>query len=223
MQTLSDVPDGAGLPKGERRRRSLLEATLRVIARGGVEAVTHRRVAAEAGVSHGTTTYHFASRDEIILQAFRYYIRLITAHLDAALFDLDDDLDRDHVDVHSVVAFLVDFTRREFADPELVLAEYELILYAARNETLAREYRAWQRSLVGGMATVLEACGAPRPSEVARVVVAICRAFELEQLTHPRTSPSQLERRLNLLLPALVGNPKPSRAVRPGRRSRRRP
>ena len=81
MQSAPDAIDEADLPKGERRRRSLLEATLRVIARGGVEAVTHRRVAAEAGVSHGTTTYHFASREDIILQAFRYYIRLITAHL----------------------------------------------------------------------------------------------------------------------------------------------
>jgi DNA-binding transcriptional regulator YbjK len=220
MQTPRDALDREDLPKGERRRRSLLEAALRVIARGGVEAVTHRRVAAEAGVSHGATTYHFASRDEIILQAFRYYIRLNTAHLDAALFELDDDLDRDEVDVRSIVAFLVDFTRREFADPELVLAEYEMILYAARNETLAREYRAWQRSLVGGMATVLEACGAPRPSEAARVVVAVCRAFELEQLTHPRTSPSQLERRLNLFLPSLVERSKPLRMVRAGRRSR---
>jgi DNA-binding transcriptional regulator YbjK len=220
MQTPLDVLEREDLPKGERRRRSLLEATLRVIARGGVEAVTHRRVAAEAGVSHGATTYHFASRDEIILQAFRHYIRLNTTHLDAALYDLDDGLDDEHVDVRSIVAFLVDFTRREFADPELVLAEYELILYAARNETLAREYRAWQRNLVGGMATVLEACGAHRPSEAARVVVGVCRAFELEQLTHPRNSPSQLERRLNLLLPALVGKLKPPRTVRVARRKR---
>ncbi len=191
----------AGLPRGEQRRRSLLEAALRVIARGGVEAVTHRRVAAEAGVSHGAVTYHFTSRDDIILQAFHYYIRLVTAHLDAAMDDLDDD----PRDVRSVVAFLVDFTRREFADPELVLAEYELIVYAARNEALAREYRAWQRSLVGGLATVLEECGAPRPSEAARIVVGVCRAFELEQLTHPNNGPDELERRLELLLPGLVG------------------
>ena len=201
MQSAPDAIDEADLPKGERRRRSLLEATLRVIARGGVEAVTHRRVAAEAGVSHGTTTYHFASREDIILQAFRYYIRLITAHLDAAWDSLDDDPGS----VPSVIAFLVDFTRREFSDPELILAEYELILCAARNDALAREYRAWQRSLVGGLTTVLEACGAPRPSEAARIVVGVCRAFELDQLTHPSQGPSQLKRRLDLLLPGLVG------------------
>jgi DNA-binding transcriptional regulator YbjK len=209
MQEGATAIDEAGLPKGERSRRKLLEATLRVIARGGVEAVTHRRVAAEAGVSHGATTYHFESRDDIILQAFRYYIQLITAHLDAAWDELDDD----RGGVRSVVAFLVDFTRREFSDPELVHAEYELILYAARNEALAREYRAWQRNLVGGLAALLEACGAPRPSEAARIVVGVCRAFELEQLTHPTNGPNQLKRRLDLLLPGLVEAPKPSRSI----------
>ncbi len=215
MQTAPDAINEAGLPKGERSRRALLEATLRVIARGGVEAVTHRRVAAEAGVSHGATTYHFTSRDDIILQAFRHYIRLITDHLDAAWDDLDDDPGS----VPSVITFLVDFTRREFSDPELVLAEYELIVYAARNEALAREYRAWQRSLVSGLATVLEACGAPRPSEAARIVVGVCRAFELEQLTHPSNGPDQLKQRLELLLSGLVGTPEPSRG-RPRARSR---
>lgn len=200
----------AGLPKGEQCRRSLLEATLRVIARAGVEAVTHRRVAAEAGVSHGATTYHFESRDDIVLQAFRYYIRVVATHLDAAM----DGLDGEPRSVQSVVAFLVDFTRREFSDPELVLAEYELILYAARNEALAREYRAWQRSLVGGLASVLEACGAPRPTDAARIVVGVCRAFELEELTDPRNRSDELERRLDLLLPGLVGMPEPRSSSR---------
>lgn len=204
----------AGLPKGEQRRRSLLEAALRVIARAGVEAVTHRRVAAEAGVSHGATTYHFESRDDIILQAFRYYIRVVATHLDAAM----DGLDGDPRCVRSVVAFLVDFTRREFSDPELVLAEYELILYAARNKALAREYRAWQQSLIGRLAVALEACGAPRPSDAARIVVGVCRAFELEQLTDPRIGPDELERRLDLLLLGLVGEPEPE-----GSRTRTRP
>lgn len=217
MQTVQNAINEAGLPKGERSRRALLEATLRVIARGGIEAVTHRRVAAEAGVSHGATTYHFTSRNDLIFQAFRHYIALIRAHLDAAR----EDLDEDQRGVASVVEFLVDFTRREFSDPELVHAEYELIVYAARNEALAREYRAWQRNLVGGLAPVLEDCGASRPAEAARIVVAVCRAYELEQLTHPSNDPDQLKRRLELLLSGLVGTPEPSRG-RPKARARSR-
>ena len=44
------------------RREVVLEATLRVIARSGVDAATHRAVAAEAGVALASTTYDFAHR-----------------------------------------------------------------------------------------------------------------------------------------------------------------
>ncbi len=186
------------LPRGERSRRAILEATLRVIARGGVDAVTHRRVAAEAGVSHGTTTYHFASRDEIVLEAFRYYIGTISTLMASAGAELREPTPE------AIVDFLVELVRREFTDPELLLAEYELILFAARNEALAREYRAWQRGLDAQLAAALEACGAPRPVEAARLISSVHRAFELERLTLPDTPAEDLRRRLELLLPGLL-------------------
>ncbi len=198
MQARAAAVPTPTLPKGEQRRRSLLEAALRVIARGGVEALTHRSVAAEAGVSHGATTYHFASRDEIVLEAFRHYIETVAQTLEAALEDLVPGSET------SIVDFLVGFQQREFAEPELVLAEYELILYAARNEVLAREYRAWERSLCARLAEGLEACGSPRPMHAARIVMGVFRAFELERLTHPDAQPEDLRKRLETLLPSLL-------------------
>ena len=44
------------------RREAIVEATLRLIDRRGADAVTHRAVAAEAGVPLASTTYHFASK-----------------------------------------------------------------------------------------------------------------------------------------------------------------
>jgi DNA-binding transcriptional regulator YbjK len=49
------------VPRG-RGREALLAALVRVAGRDGLDAVTHRSVAAEAGVTHGLATYHFASR-----------------------------------------------------------------------------------------------------------------------------------------------------------------
>ena len=195
-------PDAAepNLPKGEQRRRALLDAALRVIAEGGVEAVTHRRVAEAAGVSRGAATYHFESRDEIVLEAFRHYITTVAAKMSLTL----DDLLRQ--DEGSIVDFLVHYHAREFLDPALVLAEYELILYAARNETLGREYRAWESGLLGALASALEAEGAPRPMSAARLVMGVFRAFELEQLTHPETPPEALRTRLEALLPSVLGD-----------------
>ena len=57
--------------RGERRRRALLDATLRLVARDGPQAATHRAVAAEAGVPLAATTYYFASRDDLVASALR--------------------------------------------------------------------------------------------------------------------------------------------------------
>lgn len=45
---------------------AIILAVWRLIAGGGVEAVTFRRVAAEAGVSVGRIQHHFGSRDDLV-------------------------------------------------------------------------------------------------------------------------------------------------------------
>ncbi|MCC6524571.1 MAG: TetR family transcriptional regulator, partial [Polyangiaceae bacterium] len=59
--------------RGEAKRRAVLEATLRLLAREGPRGVTHRAVAAEAGTSLRATTYYFASREELLTEALRHY------------------------------------------------------------------------------------------------------------------------------------------------------
>jgi AcrR family transcriptional regulator len=65
---------GAGVPKVvdvEARRREILEATWRVIAREGIEAATMRRIAESAGCTTGLVTHYFAGKDEILIAALR--------------------------------------------------------------------------------------------------------------------------------------------------------
>jgi DNA-binding transcriptional regulator YbjK len=52
--------------RGEASRQAILDATARVIAAGGLTSVTHRAVATEAGVSTASTTYHFATLDDLL-------------------------------------------------------------------------------------------------------------------------------------------------------------
>ena len=59
-------------PQSEIVRAAIIEATIRLIGREGVDGVTHRAVARDAGVSLSSTTYHFASRDEIVSEALRH-------------------------------------------------------------------------------------------------------------------------------------------------------
>lgn len=55
----------------QRRIAEIVEATERVIATRGIEGLTHRAVAEEAGVPLGATTYHFATKDDLIEAALK--------------------------------------------------------------------------------------------------------------------------------------------------------
>ncbi len=192
-------------PVAENRRRAILDATLRVVAAGGIDAVTHRRVAAEAGVPLGSTTYYFRSRDEMLLEAFRQYI----ADIKSMMTSLAEEFPQSGLE--SFLDLLVAFTQREFQDSALVLAEYELNLFAARNPELAKEIRAWQRAMVSLVAERLEELGAERPIDAGRTLVAALRGFELDRLTHIEQSFEEFRRRLEALLRGLL--PAESRAA----------
>lgn len=51
------------------RRQRIVDAAVRVVAVRGVAGLSHRAVAAEADVPLGSTTYHFADRDELLVAA----------------------------------------------------------------------------------------------------------------------------------------------------------
>src|SRR5947207_4628607 len=65
---------GAGQDDVSNRRRAIVEAALAVIGRGGVDAVTHRAVAGEAGVPLAATTYYFGSKAELVQEALELVI-----------------------------------------------------------------------------------------------------------------------------------------------------
>ena len=51
----------------------MLRAVLDIGVEEGMRAVRHRAVAERAGVSLGSTTYHFASIEDLITSAFDYW------------------------------------------------------------------------------------------------------------------------------------------------------
>lgn len=191
-------PQRSLVPAAESRRRAILDAVLRIVAAGGIDAVTHRRVAAEAGVALGSTTYYFRSRDEMLIEAFRQYI----ANVNAMITSLAEEFPQG--DLASSLDLLMAFHQRQFQNPALLLAEYEMNLFAARNPELAKEYSAWQRTLVSLVAERLEELGAERPIDAGRTFVAASRGFELERLARPEQSIEEFRGRLEVLLRALL-------------------
>ena len=180
--------------KGERSRAQLLEAALRIIGEAGINDVTHRRVAEEAGLTRGAVTYHFASRDEIILHAFRHYIGTVHKLIDEISADTNKQ------DVNGLIDAMVRYHTHEFHDPARVLAEYELILFAARNDEIGREVRAWEEDLIRGLSNQLEQAGAAAPRDTAHLLLAVFRGFELESLTTRDARPKDLRQRLRAVI-----------------------
>lgn len=63
------APDGYPVRTGRadpHRRQRIARAAIDVVAVHGVEGLTHRRVAAAAGVPLGSTTYHYATLDDLL-------------------------------------------------------------------------------------------------------------------------------------------------------------
>ncbi len=76
------------------RRQRIIDAAIRVVGHKGIAGLSHRTVAAEADVPLGSTTYHFATLDELLVAALRQtnegFAKAVAAH--PALADPRADL-----------------------------------------------------------------------------------------------------------------------------------
>jgi DNA-binding transcriptional regulator YbjK len=70
------------------RRRRLADAVCRLVATHGMEAVSLRHVAAEAGVSMGQVQHYFASKDDMLRFAFRTISERVEQRMAAAMSDV---------------------------------------------------------------------------------------------------------------------------------------
>lgn len=79
----------------EARRRAILNAAIDVIVEKGAAALTHRAVAARAGVSLGSTTKYFSSIEDLRENAMDALVREMDAGVDAFESELEacDDVE----------------------------------------------------------------------------------------------------------------------------------
>jgi TetR/AcrR family transcriptional regulator, regulator of biofilm formation and stress response len=200
----------------EARRNEILEAALRIVADGGPDAITFRRVADRAQVPLGSLTYYFDSREDLLREAFRLYLSEAIAFIS----DVEEEK-RPHTP-SGIIELVLEIVRREFSDdPTIVRVEYELILYAARDPALAREFNAYERWMEARLTAALEELGAARPVDAARTIIDVVRGFEIERLTHTGAQLEDLKRSLSLVIEALISERSASDTAAGNRRSRR--
>jgi TetR/AcrR family transcriptional regulator, regulator of biofilm formation and stress response len=193
-------------PRGD-ARSAILAATLQIVAERGLDAVTHRRVASKAGVSPGSTTHHFSSREVLLREAFRFYLKEgdgLLESLEVAARSAADPMER-------IQRFLSGLLEHELSEASLLRAEYELILFASTDDELAADVRSWESRWVAHLADALESAGCSRPMETARTLINLVRGFELERLINDRLTVADFSRRLELVLAALRTPASPKR------------
>jgi AcrR family transcriptional regulator len=168
---------GAETPIVAGARERILRATLELIASGGVAAVTNRRVAAAAGVSLGSLTYHFASQAQLLRESLLLYVEEETARRERIARELANEepgVERVAEAVEQLVATPSDIPWQ--------IAEVELHLQAARDPELRDASQRCFQAHEQIAAAALTALGIPGGDRHAPTVVALMTGLAVRRL-----------------------------------------
>lgn len=166
---------------GQLRRSALLKAAADLAGEVGVGAVTHRAVAARAGVPLSTTSYFFASIDELMIEAMRETVNARVAELEAATLGVTQFGGSPMQLARLVAEALV-------ASPHTMdMAEIEVYLAAGRNESLRETVADAMDAFIRFTEAALAAAGAPHPEEMAPIFRALTDGMMLHRVARPRS------------------------------------
>jgi AcrR family transcriptional regulator len=159
------VPRGAG-------REALCRALVRLVARDGLDGVTFRSVAREAGVTHGLASYHFGTREAMIHEGLTW----------AAQHAIDDS--RIAHDADSLEHFAADLPALIRDRPEEAIFQFRLAIEALRRPELLDDVRVSYDEYVEAVRQTLERLGLGGDPALARVVFAALDGLNLQQLMY---------------------------------------
>ncbi|HEY4378112.1 MAG TPA: TetR family transcriptional regulator, partial [Acidimicrobiales bacterium] len=148
---------------GQLRRSALLKAAADLAGEVGVGAVTHRAVAARAGVPLSTTSYFFASIEELMIEAMREAVNARVAELEDAILGVADFEGSPLELAHLVAAALV------AAPHTMDMAEVEVYLAGGRYESLRETLAEAMDAFVRFAEAALAAAGARHPEQMAPI------------------------------------------------------
>jgi DNA-binding transcriptional regulator YbjK len=162
--------------KGERRRQELVTAAAALLRAGGFDAVRHRAVAERADLPLASTTYYFASLDELVTAAAERTSRDELDEGRAQLAQLTEDPAGRGADRAELVELVLDqLLGPESRDGGLdaVLLRYERLVGAGRRPYLAPLMRELRAELDALLAEILRRSGHPLEPAAVRDLVSL--------------------------------------------------
>lgn len=167
--------DEAGRELAPRDR--ILRAVLDLIAEHGIGGLSHRQIAAEAGVSLGTLSYHFPDRVGLLRESLRLFaseevtrIETIGSGLRRGEHGLDD------------LGGLVVQAMAGAADVAHVVAQFELYLHVTRDADLREAVVDCQRAYDALAEEALRRIGVHDPAGIAPLVVSMVDGLALRRV-----------------------------------------
>ena len=223
----ADAPRRSRAEQREETRARILQAALDIIIDEGIRSVRNRAVARRAGVSLGSTTYHFESIEDLIISAFGYwrsralltenpFYRQTSALLEPYRESTVPGPQRAVIAGQILdisVGYLVSQLSGKRRDRLLELAfHHESVRYPSLHKLVMDEWRAQFDFL----AWVHRTLGSPQPDIDARLTTALFRQLEQSCVIEQQTAPDRqlirasLHRHLSLCLgvdiPASAGD-----------------
>jgi DNA-binding transcriptional regulator YbjK len=198
------VPAQTG-PRAESSKRirdAIVEATVRIVAREGVAAVTHRRVAAEADVALSSTTYHFAAKADILEAALEWSARREVARIGAIANRLGDA----DFDAEAWAEELASWLIEELTDErERAVALYRLQVELLGSPGALALHRDWGEGLREVGERVLEHSHAPSSDLDVRLIIATLDGLRMNVLNSGQEDVEWVRPAVRRQLGALLG------------------
>ena len=158
---------GTRYARGEQRRSALIEAAADLLLEQGLTALSHRAVAARAGLPLASTTYYFASADDLRDEALQHIAQGWAARAGEVVDALPDRLD-----VERAAQAIAQVIGADAPSAQTLLM-YERYMESGRHERLRPVVVAWNARLEDLARQVLHRAGIPADEGRSRLVLAV--------------------------------------------------
>ena len=178
----------------EQRRRTILEAALRIVVRDGVRGVRHRAVAREAEVPLSATTYYFKDISDLITDTFTLFVEMGAEKFKAyweesdhklteALSALEGQSDSGELFVTRMTDLAVEYVVSQLEKHrDYLVAERAFQLECLRNDKLRPVAFNHQNYLLQSLKAFFTRIGSTQPEIDARLLNAVIMQVEYEGL-----------------------------------------
>ncbi len=151
------------------RRREILAAATAVLAEQGNRGLTHRAVDRKAGLSEGSSSAYFRTRDALLGALGDFVADRLAADVEALgarLADCPGDHERAVAEVSRLFS-------RWLGQPDLLAARLELTVAATRDPRLAARFTVWREDLVAMVRDVMSGAGKDGGASAETLVAAL--------------------------------------------------